>query len=279
MESFSGAKPVKILFVDDEPNVLRSLRRLFMDEDRYELLIAESGAAGLEIMEQEAGSVCVVVSDYRMPGMNGVEFLSQVNERWPKTIRIVLSGYADTASVVEAINIGHIYKFIPKPWNDDELQVNIANAVDTCILNQQNDKLAEELAQRNRQLQDVNANLETLVHERTADLELRTKVLQVAQDILDCVPVAVIGIDSDGYIVQVNDYANKIVSQHGSLLGELASVQFEPGLLAFLEQVKLVGEVTDNVNYNKLPWLAMGQYLNNNPQQGIVLTLIPMGGG
>lgn len=279
MESFSDDEPVKILFVDDEPNVLRSLRRLFMDEDRYELLIAESGAAGLEIMEQEAGAVCVVVSDYRMPGMNGVEFLSQVNERWPKTIRIVLSGYADTASVVEAINIGHIYKFIPKPWNDDELQVNIANAVDTCILNQQNDKLAEELAQRNRQLQDVNANLETLVHERTADLELRTKVLQVAQDILDCVPVAVIGIDSDGYIVQANDYANKIVSQHGSLLGERASVQFEPGLLAFLEQVKLVGEVTDTVNYNELPWLAMGQYLNNNPQQGIVLTLIPKGQG
>lgn len=265
---------LKILFVDDEPNVLRALRRLFMDEDRYELLIADSGAEGLQVLEQQDGAVCVVVSDYRMPGMNGVEFLSQVNERWPKTIRIVLSGYADTAAVVEAINVGHIYKFIPKPWNDDELQVNIANAVDTCILNQQNDKLAEELAERNRQLQEVNTTLETLVQERTSDLVLRTQVLQLSQDILDSIPVVVFGIDTDGQIAQANDCANKFFAQQGALLGEKAAKVFSAGLLAFLEQVKLVGESTDIVNYNDRDWIAKGQYLNNNLSQGMVITLI-----
>lgn len=279
MNVYPQDSSVKILFVDDEPNVLRALRRLFIDEESYELLIADSGAEGLQTLEQEGGAVSVVVSDYRMPGMNGVEFLSQVHERWPKTIRIILSGYADTAAVVEAINIGHIYKFIPKPWNDDELQVNIANAVDTYLLNQQNDKLAEELADRNQQLQEGNANLEALVQERTSALGLRTQVLQLSQDILDSIPVAVIGIDSDGQIAQANECANKFFAQQGSLLGEQAAKVFCAGVLAFLEQVKLVGESTDIVNYNDREWIAKGKFLNNNPGQGMVITLIEKQGG
>ena len=240
MDVLSNDTLVKILFVDDEPNVLRSLRRLFMDEDNYELFIAESGAEGLEILEQEQG-VCVVVSDYRMPGINGVEFLRQVHERWPKTIRIVLSGYADTASVVEAINIGHIYKFIPKPWNDDELRINIANAVETCFLNKQNDMLSEELAQRNRDLQEINASLEDKVEQRTEALELRSRVLQLAQDVLDSIPVAVIGIDIGDQIVQANECAQQLFAPKGMLLGEKTTVILPDGLLAFLEQDKKLG--------------------------------------
>lgn len=105
------ADVVKILCVDDERNVLKALRRLFMDEDNYDILVAESGAEGLALLEEEE-DVRMVISDYRMPEMTGVEFLSQVYEKWPDTMRIVLSGYADTAAVVEAINLGQIYKFI-----------------------------------------------------------------------------------------------------------------------------------------------------------------------
>ena len=84
-----------------------------MDEDDYEIIIAESGEEGLEPLEEEG--ISLVISDYRMPGMNGVDFLSKVCEGWPETVRILLSGCAYTAEVVEAIKLGRIYKFIPSP--------------------------------------------------------------------------------------------------------------------------------------------------------------------
>ncbi|MEA2102015.1 MAG: response regulator, partial [Thermodesulfobacteriota bacterium] len=124
---------ISILCVDDEENVLKSLKRIFMDEEDYTIFTAICGQDGLDILE-ETPDIQIIVADYRMPGMNGVEFLQKVYEKWPDTIRIVLSGYADTASIVDAINKGHIYKFIPKPWNDDELMVTISNAIDRYLL-------------------------------------------------------------------------------------------------------------------------------------------------
>ena len=127
---------MRILFVDDEVLILKTLRRLFMDCE-YEILTAESGEEGLKIIEN-ASPVHVVVSDYRMPGMNGVEFLKKVYARWPETIRIVLSGYADTASVVAAINDGQIFKFIAKPWNDEEFKSIIIDAVEKYHIQEHN---------------------------------------------------------------------------------------------------------------------------------------------
>ena len=94
--------PVRILCVEDERNVLRSLERIFLD-DEYEIVTAGSGSEGLEILKESNDSFQVVVSDYRMPVMNGVEFLKQVFELWPDTVRIVLSGYADAGAMVAAI--------------------------------------------------------------------------------------------------------------------------------------------------------------------------------
>jgi len=102
----------RILLVDDERNVIRALERLFIDDD-YEIFTAASGDEGLAILAEE--EVQLILADYRMEGMDGVEFLRRVYERWPDTIRIVLSGYADTGAVVGAINEGRVYKFIAKP--------------------------------------------------------------------------------------------------------------------------------------------------------------------
>ena len=134
---------IKILCVDDERNVLKALRRLFIDEEHYEIIVAESGEEGLEALAEEK-DVRLVISDYRMPGMTGVEFLAQVCEKWPDTIRIVLSGYADTSAVVEAINQGQIYKFIPKPWNDEDLKTTVSAALEHQELQRQNALLNEE---------------------------------------------------------------------------------------------------------------------------------------
>jgi two-component system NtrC family sensor kinase len=123
---------IKILCVDDEINVLNSLKRLFMDND-YEILTAGSGAEGLDVLRQEAG-IQVILSDYRMPEMNGVEFLRAACEIKSDPVRIVLSGYADTATVVAAINEGRIYKFIPKPWNDDDLKLAVEHSLERFYL-------------------------------------------------------------------------------------------------------------------------------------------------
>lgn len=145
------AENIKLLCVDDEKNVLRALERIFMDDD-YEILTAISGEDGLAVLAENS-DVQVVVSDFRMPGMNGVEFLRQVCEKYPDTVRIVLSGYADTGAVVSAINEGQIYKFVSKPWSDEELRQTVAKAVEAFSLHRQNRALAAELEALKREME------------------------------------------------------------------------------------------------------------------------------
>ncbi|MBI4986208.1 MAG: EAL domain-containing protein [Rhodocyclales bacterium] len=116
-----------LLLVDDEENILRSLVRLLRGEG-YRILTATGGAAALQMLA--GNEVQVILSDQRMPGMSGSEMLSHVKELYPDTVRMVLSGYADLASVTDAINRGNIYKFLIKPWDDDLLRANIREAFD-----------------------------------------------------------------------------------------------------------------------------------------------------
>jgi diguanylate cyclase (GGDEF)-like protein/PAS domain S-box-containing protein len=117
--------PPTLLLVDDEPNILNALKRL-LRRDGYNILTATSPAAAFDLLAQNP--VQVVVSDQRMPEMNGTEFLSRVKQLYPETIRIVLSGYTDLETVTEAINRGAIYRFLTKPWEDDALRSQIREA-------------------------------------------------------------------------------------------------------------------------------------------------------
>jgi len=195
-------EPIRILCIDDEQNVLRSLKRLFLD-DPYEVLTAPSGAEGLLILAQSE-TVPVVISDYRMPGMNGVEFLSEVRKRWPGTVRIVLSGYADTGAIVSAINEGQIYRFVAKPWNDDELRVTVANALERYDLGRKNLELTEELRRKNDELTALNRDLEQRVVERTEALTTQNRQLTESLGIFDDLPMAVVGMDPQGTVFQCN---------------------------------------------------------------------------
>lgn len=195
-------EPIRILCIDDEQNVLRSLKRLFLD-DPYEVLTAPSGAEGLLILAQSE-TVPVVISDYRMPGMNGVEFLSEVRKRWPETVRIVLSGYADTGAIVSAINEGQIYRFVAKPWNDDELRVTVANALERYDLGRKNRELTEELRRKNDELTTLNRDLERRVIERTEALTTQNRLLTESLGILDNLPMAIVGMDPQGTVFQCN---------------------------------------------------------------------------
>jgi two-component system NtrC family sensor kinase len=194
--------PVRILFVDDERNVLHSLERLFLEEE-YEIFTATSGQEGLELIEQ-SGPFQLIVSDYRMPSMNGVEFLSEVCRRWPETERIILSGFADTAAIVAAINDGQIYKFIAKPWNDDELLRTVREVLDRYELRTSNRMLLEKLTAANLELETINDNLNKTVDERFKVAMTQNRALHSYQTVLDVLPIGFIGADGYGMIVQSN---------------------------------------------------------------------------
>ena len=271
MNEITDDEPIQILCVDDEPNVLKAMQRLFLDED-YEILLANSGAEGLTILEQNP-AVQLVISDYRMPGMNGVDFLKDVCDRRPETVRIVLSGYADTAAVVSAINEGQIYKFIPKPWDDDELLVNIRNALEKYELERKNALLMKELAESNAKLQEVNQNLEDLVAKRTATLTLQNQVLAVSQNILDALPAAVLGIDSDRMVVCCNHEGTELFARQGmELLGltmdEVLPVWLVDFVHTFPEQdVSLCQRVEAEDGLYRI----CGTRMKNSGQEGLVL--------
>src|SRR3989338_8572105 len=109
-----------LLLVDDEENILNSLRRVLRGEP-YELLLANGGEQALQLMQSQ--TVDLVISDARMPGMDGATLLTEIQSRWPGCMRILLTGYADLSTTIKAINQGQIYRYISKPWNDDELRL------------------------------------------------------------------------------------------------------------------------------------------------------------
>lgn len=128
-----------LLLVDDEEGILQSLRRM-LRRDGYIIHLASSGEAGLAVLEREP--IGVIVSDQRMPVMTGSEFLGKVKEKYPDTIRIVLSGYTELNSITDAINRGAIYKFLTKPWEDELLRAHIAEAFSRYELKGENTRLA-----------------------------------------------------------------------------------------------------------------------------------------
>ncbi len=137
--SKTSSEPVyTLLFVDDEANILSALTRLFRPFG-YRILTAESGAQGLEIMASE--TVDLVVSDMRMPEMNGSQFFEKVREKWPKPVRILLTGYAEIGATIDAINKGEIYRYISKPWEDNDILLVIKHALEQKALQQKHDKL------------------------------------------------------------------------------------------------------------------------------------------
>lgn len=128
-ESFSSAAEERtLLMLDDEENILRALTRL-LRRDGYKILTASSAREAFELLGRH--EVHVVISDQRMPDISGTEFLSQVRALYPDTVRLVLSGYTDLRTVTEAINRGAIYKFLTKPWDDEELRREIREAFRT----------------------------------------------------------------------------------------------------------------------------------------------------
>ena len=219
-----------LLLVDDEENITSSLVRL-LRRDGYRILRANSGQAGLDLLAHN--EVGVILSDQRMPEMSGVEFLSRVKELYPYTVRMVLSGYTELDSVTDAINRGAIYKFLTKPWDDDLLRANIDEAFRRFEMVRENEQLHDELASANEALSRINEELEQRVVEKTREVVRNLAILQVSQEVLEHLPIAVIGMGEDGMIAVANKAAIDIFGAGGSrpLLGETAAASIPPELM------------------------------------------------
>ncbi len=136
-------KKIRVLFVDDEEGNLNAFKATFRRE--WQVFLASSGADALELLEKE--EVDVIISDQRMPGMTGDAFLTIARERYPHTMRMLLTGYADMEAVVSAVNSGGIYAYATKPWDENDLRIRIMQAFEVQQLRDEKDKLLNQYQQ------------------------------------------------------------------------------------------------------------------------------------
>ncbi|MGE8187288.1 HD domain-containing phosphohydrolase [Pseudomonas sp. NPDC086278] len=168
-----------VLLVDDEESILNSLRRLLRGQP-YDVLLATSGAQALDIMAKQP--VDLVISDARMPDMDGATLLTHIHQRHPETLRILLTGYADLTMIVNAINEGQIDRYISKPWNDEELLLTLRQSLAYQHSERERLRLVQETSDRNQQLKLLNATLEKRVASRTAELQQTADMLDLAYE-------------------------------------------------------------------------------------------------
>jgi DNA-binding NtrC family response regulator len=139
----------KIMIVDDEPANLRTLARLFRED--YQLVLAESGAEALSLLQQH--DVAVLISDQRMPEMTGIDLMKRTVGLRPQMVNILLTGYTDVEALIESINCGLLYRYINKPWNNDDLRLTVSRAIEHYemtknqhLMNMENRRLRGQLS-------------------------------------------------------------------------------------------------------------------------------------
>ena len=173
-----------LLLVDDEKAITKSLQRLFRKEG-YEILTADSGSEGLEKLNQYSKPVSMIISDQRMPEMNGAQFLEKAKQICPEAIRYLLTGYSDMEAVIQAVNHGEIHRYLTKPWNDDDLVLQVRQSLEHYELQFENKRLTELTVSQNAKLSELNKNLERKVEERTRQVIEQNKALEEANRMLE----------------------------------------------------------------------------------------------
>jgi diguanylate cyclase (GGDEF)-like protein/PAS domain S-box-containing protein len=209
-----------LLLVDDEPNIVSTLKRLFRN-DGHLILTASSGPEGLEVLARH--KVDVIISDQRMPGMTGVEFLRAAKVNYPNTIRIVLSGYTELQAVTDAINEGAIYRFLTKPWEDDQLREHIHRAFEYKELLDENQNLDLKIRATNRELVAANRQLGDVLQRKSVQMERDETSLAITREALRNIALPLLGVDDAGLIAFANPAAEALFRAEIALMGaELA---------------------------------------------------------
>lgn len=251
-------QPAKILCVDDEPNILSSLRRLFRAKG-YQVLTAEGGHAGLKILETEV--VDLVISDMRMPEMDGAQFLELVRASWPDTVRILLTGYSEVHAIIAAINRGEIHRYIAKPWEENDLVLVVQQALERKSLIDEKLRLEVLTRAQNDELKNLNASLEDKVAERTQELNLANEKLK--ENFIISIKVFSALIESRGgklagHSLRVADTARKIAITMNLPPNQIQDV-FIAGLLVDIGKVGLSDELLA-LSMNQMNGEQLGQF-------------------
>ena len=259
-----------LLLVDDEENIVASLKRS-LRRGGYRIVTANSAAEGLQRLAET--EVDVIVSDQRMPGMTGVEFLRRAKDLYPDTVRIVLSGYTELQSITDAINEGAIYKFLTKPWEDDLLRANIDEAF-------RQKGMADENRRLDREVRTANAELAELNHRLQAALAMQNEKLSVVEDrgrnaleVLYNVPTPLIGFDTDGLIAFANQDAERLLPDIREWIGTYA----EDSLPAsFRDVFALASGQSLDIDLNGMSYRCSCRAIDDpGGQRGTLVAIIP----
>lgn len=175
----ASKQDIRILFVDDEVNILKTLNRLMTLED-LNCDFANSGQEGLALLEEKHHDI--IVSDMRMPEMNGDEFLTKARAIAPESRRFILSGFADFDSMMNALNDGGVHQFISKPWDDDQLVSQLNEAIDFVLIRKERDALIELTNRQAAELKEANEGLEQKVEARTQELKQTADMLDLSYE-------------------------------------------------------------------------------------------------
>ncbi len=244
---------IRILCVDDEKSILAAIKRSFWDDD-FEILNATSGPEGLEMLRRVT-PIQVVISDFRMPEMNGVDFLKEVCKCWPETVRIVISGHADTGAIISAINDGQITKFIPKPWKNDDMKAAVSASIKQYCYHQEHIHLAQELRRKEGQLQRLT--------DRLGDFE----------KIFFSCPVALMLVDLDGVIIHCNDEAKELLGKDGQDLTGKNQSDFLPNEInAFIKSLIRGEALSEQCSIGPHLFRIKGSLIREREKEAVILT-------
>jgi EAL domain-containing protein (putative c-di-GMP-specific phosphodiesterase class I)/CheY-like chemotaxis protein len=261
-----------LLLVDDEPNILAALKRL-LRRDGYKVLTADCGEQGLDVLARNR--VDVIISDQRMPGMTGVEFLRAAKTRYPDTVRIVLSGYTELQSVTDAINEGAVYRFLTKPWVDEQLREHIQKAFEYQGLMEENRQLDLKIRLANRELVAANRQLGAVLSQTREQVERDGTSLDIVREALQHMPSPVIGVDDEGLMALVNESAQQLFAASGPLLGEELAFAL-PAIAAAIAAANegVASELRIGGQRYEVKWNAMGAHSRSS---GKIVTLCKTG--
>lgn len=233
----------KVLFVDDEINVLKSVKRALHKLD-VELIYADSSEKALKIVSKDL--IDVVVSDMKMPGMNGAELLSKIAELQPHTYRVVLTGYSDLESIRQAVNKGGAQRVLNKPWDNDELIAVMEEGTERCKLRTENEKLYVLTQTQNFQLKNLNQELDKKVQIRTRQIKQALTNIKRHNSALEKVlyNLVVINPDIDGHFARLVKKGAILLAKH---LEFDANECHDIGFAALLCEIGLLG-ITPNLS-------------------------------
>jgi response regulator RpfG family c-di-GMP phosphodiesterase len=259
-----ASHPQTLLLIDDEPNILSALQRLFR-RDGYTILACDNADEAFELIERQP--VDVILSDQRMPGMSGVEFLRRVKESHPDTVRIVLSGYTDLQFITDAINEGAIYKFLTKPWDDTQLREQVREAF-------RGKEIADENRQLTKALRTANEELRCHAEDKERQATQIKTVLDTLQEVLQLIPWPIIGIDETSMVALSNPAADTQLGPSGApLLGRDATEVLPENMRIWLRDASRIPEQIeyDGKRYRVI-FKRMGQHSHS---RGALLALLP----